>query len=71
MRSPRCNDGPATIDRRHTPNSGWARIAGLKMLHDSTLSTKMRVRIDDELLKFDSVMLPFITARKISKEERA
>jgi phosphoglycerate dehydrogenase-like enzyme len=25
------------FDRRHTPNSNWARITGLRMLHDSTL----------------------------------
>jgi phosphoglycerate dehydrogenase-like enzyme len=25
------------FDRRHTPNSNWARIPGLRMLHDSTL----------------------------------
>ena len=25
------------FDRRHTPNSNWARIAGVRMLHDSTL----------------------------------
>jgi phosphoglycerate dehydrogenase-like enzyme len=28
---------PATFDRRHTANSGWARIPGLKMLYESTL----------------------------------
>jgi phosphoglycerate dehydrogenase-like enzyme len=25
------------FDRRHTPNSNWARIPGVRMLHDSTL----------------------------------
>jgi phosphoglycerate dehydrogenase-like enzyme len=25
------------FDRRHTPNSNWARITGVRMLHDSTL----------------------------------
>jgi phosphoglycerate dehydrogenase-like enzyme len=25
------------FDRRHTPNSNWARITGLRMLHESTL----------------------------------
>ncbi len=25
------------FDRRHTPNSNWARISGLRVLHDSTL----------------------------------
>jgi phosphoglycerate dehydrogenase-like enzyme len=25
------------FDRRHTPNSNWARIAGVRMLHESTL----------------------------------
>ena len=25
------------FDRRHTPNSNWARIGGLRVLHDSTL----------------------------------
>ena len=25
------------FDRRHTPNSNWARIGGLRILHDSTL----------------------------------
>jgi phosphoglycerate dehydrogenase-like enzyme len=25
------------FDRRHTPNSNWGRITGLRMLHDSTL----------------------------------
>jgi phosphoglycerate dehydrogenase-like enzyme len=28
---------PTTFDRRHTANSGWARISGLKMLYGSTL----------------------------------
>jgi phosphoglycerate dehydrogenase-like enzyme len=28
---------PTTFDRRHTANSGWARISGLKMLYESTL----------------------------------
>ncbi len=28
---------PTTYDRRHTANSGWARISGLKMLYESTL----------------------------------
>src|SRR5260370_10501263 len=25
------------FDHRHTPNSNWARITGLRMLHESTL----------------------------------
>ena len=28
---------PTTFDRRHTANSGWARVSGLKMLYESTL----------------------------------
>jgi len=28
---------PTTFDSRHTANSGWARIAGLRMLYESTL----------------------------------
>jgi phosphoglycerate dehydrogenase-like enzyme len=28
---------PTTFDRRHTANSGWARISGLKILYESTL----------------------------------
>ncbi len=28
---------PTTFDRMHTAGSGWARIPGLKMLHESTL----------------------------------
>lgn len=28
---------PARFDRRHTANSGWARVTGLKMLYESTL----------------------------------
>jgi phosphoglycerate dehydrogenase-like enzyme len=28
---------PTTFDRRHTANSGWARISGLRMLYESTL----------------------------------
>lgn len=28
---------PHTFDRRHTANSGWARVAGLQMLYESTL----------------------------------
>lgn len=28
---------PTTFDRRHTANSGWARISGLQMLYESTL----------------------------------
>lgn len=28
---------PGAFDRRHTAMSGWARISGLKMLHESTL----------------------------------
>ena len=28
---------PTTFDNRHTANSGWARISGLRMLYESTL----------------------------------
>ena len=28
---------PTTFDKRHTPYSGWARIAGIRMLHEATL----------------------------------
>ncbi len=28
---------PTTFDQRHTPPSGWPRIANVKMLHDATL----------------------------------
>lgn len=28
---------PTTFDKRHTPNSGWGRIGGFRMLHEATL----------------------------------
>ena len=42
---------PTTFDRRHTANSGWARIAGLRMLYESTLGIVGLGEIGKELAR--------------------
>jgi phosphoglycerate dehydrogenase-like enzyme len=42
---------PTTFDRRHTANSGWARITGLRMLYESTLGIVGMGEIGHELAR--------------------
>jgi phosphoglycerate dehydrogenase-like enzyme len=42
---------PTTYDARHTANSGWARISGLKMLYESTLGIVGMGEIGKELAR--------------------
>jgi phosphoglycerate dehydrogenase-like enzyme len=42
---------PTTFDRRHTANSGWARVSGLKMLYESTLGVIGLGEIGRELVR--------------------
>jgi glyoxylate reductase len=42
---------PTTFDARHTANSGWARIRGLRMLYESTLGIVGMGEIGQELAR--------------------
>jgi phosphoglycerate dehydrogenase-like enzyme len=65
---------PTSFDRRHTANSGWARIGGVKMLYESTLGIVGMGEIGRELARraapFGMKVLYFQRRRLLPEEER-